>query len=299
MTAKTAKAPTKKPKLAKAKAAESKAAATKVKPEVSAAKTAEKKVDHKRSLRLWNLRLGTVLLLLAIAIIVFADSQSAPVTMQYLAKDELASEAAGQDVLAPAIRHLWDVQISWLVAKFLAIFGVMYLLVATLLRKRYEAWLERGVNNLRWVGFGLGGGTAVVVVAMLSGISDVSTLTLMFGAVVLASILASAVELLGPGRKLRRLLGIGSLVAIFLPWIVLARHAVTVPLFDAALPMYLYYVYAVVTLFVVGIGLAVYLRVKQRGKWANTFYAERMFMLLGFLASVVLALQIFAGTLQP
>lgn len=257
-----------------------------------------KKRDEKRSLWLWNIRLAAVLVLLAIAIIWVGSSASVPLTTQYMAKDALATEAAGQEVLAPAIRHLWDVQVSWLVAKFLVVFAVAYLLAATVLRKRYEAWLERGVNNLRWVALGLGGGSVMATIAMLSGVSDISTLSLLFGSVVLAALLGGAAELLGTGRRLRRLLGLGALVGVLLPWSVLMRTGIGGIMFDGSLPDYLYYVYAVMTLLIVGIVLAVYLRITQRGRWANTFYAERMFIFLGFLASVVLALQVFSGVLQ-
>lgn len=306
MTVKTAKAPTKKTKTTKtvksAKTSKPKAtvvAAVKSKKPEAPIKSADKKVDDKRSLRLWNVRLGVVLLLLAIAVVVAGNSTSVPLTMQYLTKDGLASEVAGHEVLAPAIRHIWDVQVSWIVAKMLAIFGIVYLLAATLLRKRYEAWLDSGVNVLRWLGFGLGGGVAMVAVATLSGVSDVSMLTLIVGSVILAAVLALAVELLGSGRRLRRLLGIGAILAIFFPWLVLARSAAGVVMYDGAMPTYLYFVYAVVTLLVVAVGLALYMRTKQRGRWASTFYTERMFIFLGFLVSVVLALQIFSGALQP
>jgi hypothetical protein len=302
MTAKTAKAPTKKTKTTKsAKTSKPKTVIAAAKPAKSEApiKTVGKKVDEKRSLWLLNLRLGVILLILAVAVVVVGNSTAVPVTMQYLVRDGLASEVAGHEVAAPAVRHMWDVQVSWIVAKVLAIFGIVYLLAATLLRKRYEVWLDNGINILRWVGFGLGGGVAMVAVAALSGVSDVSTLTLVLGSVIVASILALSVELLGSGRRLRKLLGIGAILAVFCPWLVLARSAAGVVIYDGTMPAYLYYVYAVVTLLVVAVGLALYMRTKRRGRWASTFYAERMFIFLGFLASVVLALQIFSGALQP
>jgi hypothetical protein len=221
--------------------------------------------------------------------------------MQYLAKDALATEAAGKSgevVLGPATRHLWDVNVSWLVAKFLLVFGVVLLLAATLLRARYEAWLGRGVNKLRWVGFGLGGGTVFTTVAMLSGVSDVSTLTLVCGSVVLAAVLAAAVELIGPGRRLRRLLGAGAILAVFMPWLILVRTAGSVPMYNGSLPGYMYFLYASLTLLVLAVGLALYLRSKERGKWADTFYTEKMFVMLTLAAAVLPALQIFAGALQ-
>lgn len=240
-----------------------------------------------------------MLLLLAVAVVVFGNSTTASFTTQYLAKDTLSSEAAGHEVLATATRHLWDVNLSWLVAKLLVIFGVVFLLAATLLRKKYEAWLDRGVNALRWVGLGVGGGAVFTTVAMLSGVSDVSTLCLIFASVALAGLLTATIEFVGPGRHVRRLLAIGALVAVFVPWLIFVRTAGAVVMFDGSLPMYMYYLYASGTLLVVAVALATGLRIKQRGKWADTFYTERMFMVLTFIVATIPALQIFAGALQP
>lgn len=305
MTAKAAKAPTKKTKTTKPKAAAAAKASTKAttKPAntkaVKATVTKKSSGSPKASLRAWNLRLGILLLLLAVAVVVFGDKATMPITVQYQAKDVLGSDAAGHEVVAAAMRHLWDVRVSWMVAKFVAIFGVVFLLAATVLRTKYEAWLDRGVNGLRWVGFGLGGGAAMLAVAMLSGVSDISTLCLIFISVVVAGLLANAVEFIGAGRRLRRLLAAGALLSVFFPWLVFFRTAVAVPLYDGKLPLYMYFLYTTMTLLIVAVALALYMRVKQRGKWADTLYSERMFMALAFLVAVVPALQIFAGALQP
>ena len=47
------------------------------------------------------------------------------------------------------------------------------------------------------------------------------------------------------------------------------------------------------------IGLALYFRLNQRGKWASATYTEKMFMGLSLVAATVVALQISAGALQP
>jgi hypothetical protein len=69
-------------------------------------------------------------------------------------------------------------------------------------------------------------------------------------------------------------------------------------MYDGALPMYMYSLYAVVTLLLVAFALATHLRVKKKGKWADTMNSEKMFMGLLFVMAVIPALQIFAGALQ-
>lgn len=300
MTAKAAKAPTKKTKTAKSTkpAAASKSKTVTKSVAAKSADTKPVKVKKKFNPGVWSIRWGILLVALAVAVIVFAKDATTPVTIQYLAKDALQSEAAATEVLAPATRHLWDMHVSWLVAKFLLIFGVVLLLAGTLMRAKYEAWLAKGVNKLRWVGLGLGGASVFVTISMLSGVNEVSKLTLICGSVLLAGLLAASVELLGPGRRLRRLLAAGAILAIFMPWLVVMRTAASVPLFNGSLPAYMYYLYASVTLLVVATGLALYLRIKQKGKWADTLYTEKMFMGLTLAAAVIPALQIFAGALR-
>jgi hypothetical protein len=298
MTAKEAKVPPKKTKNTKPKAAKP-ATARANKPEAVANKPKpEGKVNGVSNLRMWNIRLAIVLLAEAAAIVIAGSSKTVELTTQYLSKDVLGSEVAGREVFAAATRHVADLPLAWAVAAALAALAATYLLAATVWRKRYEAWLKRGVNVLRWVGLGVAGGAMFTLVAMLSGVSDASTLTLAFGSVLLAALLAASVELIGAGRRLRRFLGVGALAGVFLPWLIFARNGSGVAMYGGDMSAYLYYTYATVTLLLVAVSLALYFRVKKRGKWADTLYTEKMFIGLSFIAVTVLAMQIFAGALQ-
>jgi hypothetical protein len=296
MTAKAAKAPIKKTKTTKAKTTATNVAKATTKATTSTSKNPR---SPKSNLRIWNLRFGIVLLLLAVAVVVFGNDKTLPLTTQYLAKDALGTEAAaGQTVFATATRHLWDVHVSWIVAKFLVLFGVTYLVTATVWRKQYEAWLDRGVNKVRWIGFGFGTGAMAVGVAMLSGISDVAYLVLIFASLLILGGLAATVELLGIGRKLRKFVIITALVTATLPVLAIGSTLLGVVLYNGNLPVYMYFIYASMLLLAGAVALACILRLRKRGKWADTIYTERMFMIWGLVASVVLAAQIFAGALQ-
>lgn len=300
MTAKAAKAPTKKTKTTKPKAA----AASKPKVTNTVAKTPAKPTSKKSplspkdGLRKMNLALGVVLAAEAVAVVVAGNSRAVQITNQYTAKDVLASEATGHEVLATATRHLTDVRLSWLVALFLLVFAVNFVLLATVWRKHYEAWLERGVNKLRWVGSGIGIGLMAVTVAALSGINDLGYLVLIGGALAILGSLSTIVELLGPGRRLRKYVIITALFTAALPVLVIAGAAVGAVMYgDVA--TYMYFVYGSMLLFALAYAIACILRLRRRGKFADSFYSEKAFMTLGFAAATVLALQIFAGALQP
>lgn len=269
---------------------------TAVKVSVPATRNTE---EQKRGLRNLSLRLGAVLLVLAIAIVIAGNSSTVPLTTQYLAKDVLATEAAGgKEVLATATRHLADINVSWLVAKFLVVFAALFILLPTVWRKHYEAWLDQGVNKLRWVGFGLGAGVAAAIITALSGISDIGYLLLIFASLAILGSLATVVDLIGPGRKLRKYVAITALGAAALPVVVIALTLGGTIVYGGNLPAYMYFIYGSMLLFTVAFALAYFLRLRRRGRWADSLFAERGFMLLGFTAAVILALQIFAGALQ-
>ena len=269
---------------------------TAVKVSVPATRNTE---EQKRGLRNLSLRLGAVLLVLAIAIVIAGNSSTVPLTTQYLAKDVLATEAAGgKEVLATATRHLADINVSWLVAKFLVVFAALFILLPTVWRKHYEAWLDQGVNKLRWVGFGLGAGVAAAIITALSGISDIGYLLLIFASLAILGSLATVVDLIGPGRKLRKYVAIAALGAAALPVVVIALTLGGTIVYGGNLPAYMYFIYGSMLLFTVAFALAYFLRLRRRGRWADSLFAERGFMLLGFTAAVILALQIFAGALQ-
>lgn len=258
---------------------------------------AEPKANRNNTLQKWNLRIGALLIIEAIAILLLGGAQTVPITTHYLATDTLASEASGHQVLAVATRHIADVHLSWVVAKFLLIFGLLHILAGTVLRTRYDAWIAKGVNGLRWLALGAGGGVMTVAIAMLSGFTDIATLVLLFVSVFVAGSLGLVAELLGPDARIRRLLAGLAILGVALPWLVFATTALNVALFNGSLPTFVYYIYASMFLCFAGGLWAACLRMKKRGKWADATYTEKAFMVIGVVAASALAWQIFVGAL--
>ena len=67
------------------------------------------------------------------------------------------------------------------VASFLALSGVALLLVATVWQRGYAADLARNRNRARWVEYSLTSSMMIVVIAQITGISDVAALAAIFG----------------------------------------------------------------------------------------------------------------------
>jgi len=262
------------------------------------------KVDPRfEGLRKWNLWMGILLALQAIAIIVIGTNRSYPVTTNYLAVDTLASEATGGQSLAVATRHLFDAPFAWVVGIALLLFAVGYL--AAVWRKSwYEERLKLGLNDLRWLTFGVGGGALFIAVGLLSGIYEI-TMLLVIAAFMVAGCLgvaAAGVIRRQAGDIETRLshlvCGVGT-ACIVAPIVVLAIAAGGAALYDGQIPSFVYWVYSVTLLFVLAIGLVTHFRIVKRGEWADAVKVERAFMVLGFLGASVVAWQMFAGALLP
>ena len=253
-------------------------------------------------LRMWSLRLGIVLLLEAVAVVVFGKAYSAAVHTQFLAVDPLATEAAGHQVLATATRHLFDAPMVWVVAVGLLLVSAVYVLAATVFKARYDAAVVRGYSEFRWLSLGLGGAVMTVAIALLSGVSQATTLLMLAGYMVVGTVAMLVAEALYANFGAKRFLphvacGLG-VVSFVLPWVVFAKVAASAVMFDGVVPGYLWAIYGTYTLFLLAAGLATHFRIVKKGRFADAIYTECVFLFLGFVAASVLAWQIFAGVLM-
>ena len=255
-----------------------------------------------QKLNTWNKVVAALFAVQAVLLVAFSKAMTIPVVGGYSAEDPLGSDAAGHTVYAPALRHLFDVRVAWVLAAGLLIFALGHLLMATAYRKRYELDLKQGLNRWRWATLGLGGGVLVTVVAMLSGVQYLALLV----AILLLTGLAAALVLVnerlqlankGQTHQLNHMLCTLATAAAVFPWVVLAAGAVGSLVFDGKLPMYMYGVYASGVVLVVAIAVATANRAKRQGKWADDLYVERVYMLLGLAAASLVVWQVFVGAL--
>jgi len=204
-------------------------------------------------------------------------------------------------VLASATHHVFDINLAYLVVAFFLMSAVAHLFVATIYRRRYEANLKRGLNKVRWVEYALSASTMMVGIALLSGIYDLGSLTMIFGLTAIMNLMGLAMEVYNQGRDKPSWLAfnIGSLAGI-LPWVVIGIYFWAGETYGAGeIPTFVYYIYASIFLFFNCFAINMILQYKKLGKWGNYLYGERVYIILSLLAKSALAWQVFAGTLRP
>jgi hypothetical protein len=170
-------------------------------------------------------------------------------------------------------------------------------------RPYIETSLKRGINAFRWLALGVGGGLMVGAIALVSGVSSLALLLSLFGATLIAAILALATETIvannnGVKTRLAHVLCSLAVVTALVPWVVFALGVVGAAMWSGHIPGYLYSIYACQFILFIAVLLATHFRLKRQGKWANAAYTDRGFLLLTFVSATLLAAQIFAGVLK-
>ncbi len=291
---------TKKP--AKTVAAKAKKTTTKSK-KVATEKVTSKKTVKKitnSSLYVWNKWLALLYLVQGVAIIIIGAAHALPVTTSFLTKDTFTSKVGEPPMLAPAVEHLFDINLVYLVAAFLFVAAVTHILFTTVYRKRYEQELAAGVNRLRWAGFGVAGALMLVTIGLISGVQDISLLLAFIGLTLIANLSGLGIEVYGQAATRRRLMCVLAWTASMLPWLVVAIYLLGANIYGSGdLPGYVYGIAASLFILFLLFARNMYLQHKRQGKWTNYLYGERAYNVLMFIAASALAWQVFAGALQP
>lgn len=239
-------------------------------------------------LRLYNVAMGVLHALQGVAILVLGNSFTLPVTGTFL-EGPPGSPSADPSLLA-------NLSVAWGVAIFLFLSAFVHLLISLPGPfERYRNGLARSRNYFRWVEYSLSSSVMIVLIAMLTGISDIAALIALFG------VNASMIFFGGLQEKYERPGGsllpfwLGS-VAGAIPWIAIGFYLFT-PGSAAQPPGFVYGVFFSLFVFFNVFALNMWLQYRQIGRWNNYLHGERAYVLLSLVAKSALAWQVFAGTL--
>ena len=244
----------------------------------------------------WNRALALLYVLEGAAILALSTAKSLPVFASYQASDTLASRA-GELARVPALEHLMDVNVPYLLAGICFVFALAHLLAGTFYRRRYENDLATNTNRLRWTSYAVGLGGVMLVVALLCGVHDVVTLGLVVVLTLLTSIIGASAELPSAVRARGTLYTVG-FIAFITAWVVLAAYLINAGLYNGDIPNFVYWLF--VSTLALSFVLTSTLRAQQAGvgNVANYLVAERRYMVVAFLLVTAVVWQVYAGMLQ-
>ncbi len=241
-----------------------------------------------KSLRRDNVMMGMLHFVQGVAVLALANGFSLPVTAAFL------EGPPGSAPPPPAT--LFEIPIGGAVSVFLFLSAFFHWLIASPpFSSRYLAGLEHHRNNFRWVEYSLSASVMIVVIAMLTGISDIAALIALFGvnaAMILFGAMQEKYE--EPGGSLLPF-WLGSLVGV-VPWIAIGAY-LTSPGSGAEPPAFVYGIFVSLFVFFNTFALNQWLQYRRVGRWSDYLYGERVYVLLSLVAKSALAWQVFAGTL--
>lgn len=253
------------------------------------------------SLHTWNKWLAIIHALQGVAIILLSTTKTFPLTTNYLTLDQLATQATGNPVLVAATRVLADVNVAYLIAAFFFISAIAHASAAWWCRKSYEKDLGRGVNRIRWFEYSASASLMLVTIGMLTGVSDLASLLMIFMLCAIMNLLGLAMEIYNIGNARPNWLAyIIGCVAGVVPWISLIIYLAGSGLYSGGqIPTFVYWIYVSLFLLFNCFAINMWLQYKKKGNWANYLYGERVYMILSLVAKTALAWQVFFGSLRP
>lgn len=244
-----------------------------------------------QKLRKFNVIAGFLHLASLLIVIALANNFSLPVTATYM------SGPPGSTFSNPIT--LLNLNVSYMVALFLGFSAFFHFFISY--RKNFERYtngLSKHINVYRWVEYSLSSSIMIILIAMITGISNYAALLAIFAAnlsMILFGWLQEKYNEPGDGQWLPFIFGC---IAGIAPWIiVLVQLIAPGNPNDATPPAFVYGI--VFSIFVLFNSFAVVqlLQYRAKGKWANYLRGEKAYIVLSFVAKSLLAWQIFTNTL--
>jgi hypothetical protein len=241
-------------------------------------------------LRIWNLVVGLILALQAALMAVLTNDFSLPVTAGFI---------TGPPGTAPEIHHLFDIATGWGVFTFLAISAVALLLIASpWVFPWYKRNLLQNRNYGRWIEYFFSSSIMIVLIAQITGISDIAALIAIFGinaCMILFGALQEKYE--NPGKPSWLPFWFGSFAGA-IPWIAIAIY-VWAPGLNLSPPGFVYGIIASLFVFFNCFAINMVLQYKKVGPWRDYLFGEKVYILLSLTAKALLAWQVFFPVLMP
>lgn len=245
-------------------------------------------------LRKFNGAMGVLHLVQAALILVLSNAYALPVTTTFLRFD------AASNRLVTVTDTIAQLQLAPMIAMFLLISAIAHFSVSTFGYKWYVRNLKKGINLARWYEYAFSSSIMIVVIAMLCGIYELSSLILIFALNATMILFGLMMELHNQTtEKTDWTAFIFGCFAGFIPWVVLGIY-----FFGALLPSpgkvptFLYFIFFSLAVFFNIFALNMALQYRAKGRWKDYLFGERVYVILSLVAKSALAWQVFAGTLR-
>ena len=258
-------------------------------PETPAREAAPELERRLGRLRFWNLGVGLVLAVEAVAIALLTNGFTLPVTATYM---------SGPPGTPAELTTLFDVPLGWGVFAFVAISALALFTIAS---PGVFSWYKRNLlqdrNYGRWIEYFFSSSLMIVLISMITGVSDIAALLAIFGvnaSMILFGLLMEKYET--PGKPSWLSFWFGSFAGI-IPWIVVAIYVLTPGVDGPAPPGFVYGIVISLFLFFNVFAINMWLQYHKVGKWREYLFGEKAYIILSLTAKSLLAWWVFSAVL--
>jgi Heliorhodopsin len=207
--------------------------------------------------------------------------------------------------LEPSSVQLASFPLAYLIASFFLMSAVAHAAAGWFARDRYEGWLARGMNPLRWVEYAFSSTVMIVAIAWLSFITEFPALVAIAGCNVAMILFGWSMEAANEGRTqvdwkhyiFGSIAGITPWIAIFsVLWAYSAQSGLPA---EAQIPGFVYAIIASLFVAFNVFAITMVLQYRRIGVWRDYLVGEKTYMILSLVAKTLLAWQVWSGTLRP
>lgn len=242
-------------------------------------------------LRRLNFIVGATHLLQAIAILALSNDFVIPV------EGKIQTGPPGSALTVDKV--FFEMRFPILIAAFLLLAAVDHLLMAAPgTVKWYEANLRKGINKARWIEYSISASLMVVLIAMLTGITNLYAIIGLFAvnaAMILFGWLMESMN--APSEPVKWTPFVFGCVVGAVPWITIAVAFANSQGEGDGVPGFVYGIFFSLFLLFGCFALIQFLQYRRKGKFADYLYGERAYLIVSLVAKSALAWQVFAGTL--
>jgi hypothetical protein len=240
-------------------------------------------------LRVWNIGVGLILAVEAVAIALLTNGFTLPVTSTFM---------SGPPGTPAELTTLFNVQLGWGVFAFVAISAAALLIIASpRVFDWYKSNLLQDRNYGRWIEYFFSSSLMIVLISMITGVSDVGALLAIFGvnaSMILFGLLMEKYET--PGKPSWLSFWFGTFAGI-IPWVVVAIYVLTPGVDGPTPPGFVYGIVISLFLFFNVFAINMWLQYHKVGKWADYLFGEKAYIILSLTAKSLLAWWVFSAVL--
>lgn len=249
------------------------------------------------NLRRFNLIMGVFHLIQGIAMIILSSDFTITLSTLYLR----AIITGNSFSLEQDLQSVGSIPFGPAVALFLLLSAGAHFLLGTVLYDWYVKNLKRKINPARWYEYALSSSLMIILIAMLAGVYDVSTLILLFSINAMMNLFGLMMELHNQTTtKTDWTSFIYGCIAGIIPWAIIVLYINgAAQSADTEIPTFVYVIIGTLFLFFNIFAVNMWLQYRRIGPWKNYLFGEAAYIVLSLVAKSLLAWQIWAGQLQP